>query len=90
VLWSALRLSPDLPDFDGRVDGWSVNAEYLYFNLGSRGITTSALALAANNAAGTVLTPFVTTAITSTTSDFKGNVVRVGLNYKFGSWLAVR
>jgi outer membrane immunogenic protein len=70
--------------------GWSVKAEYLYFNLGSPGITTSALALASNNAAGTVLTPFVTTAITSTTSDFKGNVVRVGLNYKFGSWLSVR
>jgi hypothetical protein len=56
---------------------------------GSPGITTSALALSTTNARD-LLVPFVTTAVTSSTSDFKGNAVRVGLNYKFGSWFAVQ
>jgi outer membrane immunogenic protein len=49
---------------------WSAKAEYLYYNLGS-------LSFSAPNALNPV-NPF------RTSVDFKGDIVRIGLNYKFG------
>jgi len=59
--------------------GWSVKGEYLYYNLGSSsyGLTP----LTSTNILGQLFTAVATT---STTTDFKGSIVRVGLNYKFG------
>jgi outer membrane immunogenic protein len=56
---------------------WSVKAEYLYFNLGS---TNYSLAPLGQTSAGIL---FTTVGVTSTTGELKGNVVRIGLNYKF-------
>lgn len=53
--------------------GWSAKAEYLYMDLGR--ITDSFTAVAPAFAAG----PF------TTQSDIRDHIVRVGLNYKFGS-----
>jgi opacity protein-like surface antigen len=56
---------------------WSVKAEYLYFNLGSVSYPVVPLH-------GVISTGLITTdiAVTATTTDFAGNIVRVGLNYK--------
>jgi outer membrane immunogenic protein len=56
---------------------WSVRAEYLYFNLGS---TNYSLASLSQSAGGAI---FTTVGVTSTTGDYKGNLIRVGLNYRF-------
>jgi outer membrane immunogenic protein len=55
---------------------WSVRAEYLYFNLGSTSYSLAPL---------TLFNPGVvrTVGVTSTTGELRGNVVRVGLNYRF-------
>jgi outer membrane immunogenic protein len=56
---------------------WSVRAEYLYFNLGSTSYSLAPLGLTAG---GTLIN---TVGVTSTTGELKGNIVRVGLNYRF-------
>ena len=58
---------------------WSLKAEYLYYDLGS---TSYGLTPITN--LGLPGSPFITAAVTSSSSDFRGSVVRVGLNYKFG------
>jgi outer membrane immunogenic protein len=59
---------------------WSVKAEYLYYDLGS--VTFGLSALQNFNTAGTL---FTSGAPVSTTS-FRGNIVRAGLNYHFNLW----
>jgi outer membrane immunogenic protein len=62
---------------------WTAKAEYLYFNLGSTSYSLSSVS--------TVVVPlppgapflFSNVGVTSTTGDFRGNLIRVGLNYKF-------
>jgi outer membrane immunogenic protein len=58
---------------------WTVKAEYLYFNLGSTSYSLTPLAISIPPGAF----PFSIVGVTSNTADFKGNLVRVGLNYKF-------
>jgi outer membrane immunogenic protein len=58
---------------------WSAKAEYLYFNLGSTSYSLSQLAAANPGFA----IPFSTAGVTSNTAEFKGNLIRFGLNYKF-------
>jgi outer membrane immunogenic protein len=68
--------------------GWSLKAEYLYFNLGESASGTTQLALLSNGCpclTGGGLAPFATSAVSTRTSDFRGNIVRVGLNYQFNS-----
>jgi outer membrane immunogenic protein len=68
---------------------WSLKAEYLYFDLGgSRGPNLAPLASLGNCAAAPaapVPCPFTTVNVISSSSDFRGSIVRVGLNYKFGA-----
>jgi outer membrane immunogenic protein len=54
---------------------WTAKAEYLYYDLGSLSYNSSSTA---SDSVG----PFNTTGVTST-ADFKGNIVRGGINYKF-------
>jgi outer membrane immunogenic protein len=61
---------------------WTVKAEYLYFNLGSTSYTVGPLV------STTGVVPFTTIGLTSNTTDFKGSIARVGLNYKFGNYYA--
>jgi outer membrane immunogenic protein len=53
---------------------WSAKAEYLYYDLGTISYNSSST--------GYAPMPFNTTGVTST-ADFKGNIVRGGINYKF-------
>lgn len=55
---------------------WSLKGEYLYYDLGSENFSSTINATAGAAA-------FWTTAFNSS-ADFKGSIVRVGLNYKFG------
>ena len=55
---------------------WSVKVEYLYYDLGK--ITYALSSASVNN--GPIS---VGTINTTATADFRGNIVRVGLNYKF-------
>jgi len=59
--------------------GWSLKGEYLYYNLGSSnyGLTPLTSQSAVDNL-------FTAVAAASTTTVFKGSIVRLGLNYKFG------
>jgi outer membrane immunogenic protein len=52
---------------------WTAKIEYLYVDLGS--VSTTALATAPGLAGANVY---------STSADLRANIVRVGLNYKFG------
>jgi outer membrane immunogenic protein len=54
---------------------WTVKAEYLYYDLGTISYNSTL-----TSAVGP--TPFTSTGVTST-ADFKGNIVRSGINYKF-------
>ena len=74
-MWSALRLSPDLPDFDGRVDGWSVKAEYLYVHLAASSLNISTLRFNGNT--GTPTGP------TALNFNNNLNIARFGVNYRF-------
>jgi len=57
------------------VHNWSLKAEYLYVDLGSISGTSSTTGYANVAALATH---------THQTDDFRANIVRVGLNYKFG------
>jgi outer membrane immunogenic protein len=54
---------------------WTTKLEYLYYDLGSASYTTGAY----DSVFGAV------TVATRTSTRFEGNIVRVGLNYKFGT-----
>lgn len=54
---------------------WSAKAEYLHYDLGSMTYATTQLA-------STIGGPFTTINVAST-ANFKGDIVRVGLNYRF-------
>jgi outer membrane immunogenic protein len=58
---------------------WSVKAEYLYYDLGHLNYTAPGIV----GIAGATGTPFTFTSL-SPSAEFKGSIVRVGLNYKFG------
>jgi outer membrane immunogenic protein len=53
---------------------WTTKLEYLYYDLGSASYATGAY----DSVFGAV------TVATRTSTRFEGNIVRVGLNYKFG------
>jgi outer membrane immunogenic protein len=58
-------------------NGWSVKAEYLYVDLGRTSVTSANLT--------TLILPFAFPSNPYTHSvDLKSNIVRVGVNYKFG------
>jgi outer membrane immunogenic protein len=57
------------------MNGWSVKAEYLYVDLGRASTTSTNLTLPPNTFPINVFTHSV---------DLRSNIVRVGLNYKFG------
>ena len=62
---------------------WSAKLEYLYYDLGSATYATGGLAIdAGSSLQGGVGTDAVAT---STTVRFNDNIVRVGVNYHFGS-----
>jgi outer membrane immunogenic protein len=64
---------------------WTVKAEYLYFDLGSTSYSLSSLGAGVppiGTISGTNL-QFSTVGVTSNTAEFRGNLVRIGLNYKF-------
>jgi len=67
----------------GLMNGWSVKAEYLYVDLG-RVSTTST-----NLTAFTGAIPFPTNVFTHSI-DLRANIVRVGLNYRFGGPVVAR
>jgi len=56
--------------------GWSVKAEYLYYDLGDVSYTT---ATSSTTLTGTLFT----TTNAAVTAHFKGNIVRAGINYHF-------
>jgi len=58
--------------------GWLFKAEYLYYDLGNLTYTLSPAAVCAG--ACSTIFGFVTT---TATANFHGNLVRIGLNYKF-------
>jgi len=58
---------------------WSARAEYLYYNLGSTNYSLSQLGVF--NPGATI--PFLNVGVTSSTADFKGNLFRLALNYRF-------
>jgi outer membrane immunogenic protein len=60
---------------------WSVKAEYLHYDLGSMTFATTPLA------SRVPVGPFTTINI-APTANFRGDIVRVGLNYKFGNYYA--
>lgn len=63
-------------------NGWSLKAEYLYVDLGRSSVTSNNL---------TINAPLLTSAQTFTHSvDLKSNIVRVGVNYKFGGPVVAR
>ncbi|OAF14162.1 outer membrane protein [Bradyrhizobium neotropicale] len=63
-------------------NGWSLKAEYLYVDLG-RATTTS------TNLTGLTQGPFPSSVFTHSV-DLKSNIVRVGVNYKFGGPVVAR
>lgn len=65
------------------MNGWSVKAEYLYVDLG-RESTTSTNLISDN---GTIPRP---TNVFTHSVDLRSNIVRVGLNYKFGGPVVAR
>jgi outer membrane immunogenic protein len=62
---------------------WTVKAEYLYYNLGSTSYAVGPLVSTFGPGF-----PAATIGVQANTADFKGNIVRVGLNYKFGNYYA--
>jgi len=63
---------------------WTAKLEYLYYDLGSATYATGGYAIQTGPTSlpGSGLASIAT----STTTHFTGNIVRVGLNYKFGDW----
>ncbi|WP_234678884.1 outer membrane protein [Bradyrhizobium monzae] len=62
-------------------NGWSLKAEYLYVDLGRSTATSTNLVLGATSYPSNVYTHSV---------DLKSNIVRVGVNYKFGGPVVAR
>ncbi len=65
---------------------WSVKAEYLYYDLGS---VTNNLTLTQNCVPGTCADPAAGpwgAALVRSTTRFRGNIVRAGINYHFNWW----
>jgi outer membrane immunogenic protein len=60
---------------------WSLKAEYLYYDLGSKGYGVSGLTSTGSCPA---LCPFTTVNVTAASNDFRDSIVRAGLNYRFG------
>ncbi|HXW73081.1 MAG TPA: outer membrane beta-barrel protein [Methylocella sp.] len=60
---------------------WSLKVEYLYYHLGSANYDVGFL----QNTSNVTGTPLYASHVTSSVN-FNGNVVRVGLNYKFYTW----
>ena len=61
---------------------WTAKLEYLYYDLGSAEYATGGYSV---NVTPTSFSDFGTKSVgTSTTTHFNGNIVRVGVNYKFG------
>jgi outer membrane immunogenic protein len=60
---------------------WSLRGEYLFFNLGS--VSYAAGSMTATDILFGNVASIV--GVASRTTDFKGNIVRFGVNYKFGS-----
>lgn len=65
------------------MNGWSVKAEYLYVDLGRQSTTST------NLAAFVPAIPFPSNVYTHSV-DLRTNIVRVGLNYKFGGPVVAR
>jgi outer membrane immunogenic protein len=65
---------------------WSLKAEYLYFNLGSISYAVGSVTVPVGGVPGAPSIPASTVGYGSTTTDFKGNIVRFGMNYKFGNY----
>ena len=63
--------------------GWSLKAEYLYVDLGRATATSTNLV----TFAGTGLSP---SNVYTHSVDLKSNIVRVGVNYKFGGPVVAR
>jgi len=64
---------------------WSLKAEYLYYDLGRLGYAFSPLA--STGACGPALPcPFTSVNVTSSSSDIRGSIIRIGLNYSFGNY----
>jgi outer membrane immunogenic protein len=64
------------------MNGWSVKAEYLYVDLGRESATSTNLSISPGVA-------FPTSVFTHSV-DLRSNIVRVGLNYKFGGPVVAR
>jgi outer membrane immunogenic protein len=67
--------------------GWSLKAEYLYVDLGRAGVTSANLAFMPGAGPGPIAVP--NNPFTHSV-DLKSNIVRVGLNYKFGGPVVAR
>jgi outer membrane immunogenic protein len=64
---------------------WSVKFEYLYMDLGSFGGSSSATVVTnALNTPAPAFNTVTTTSITGSNTRFTDNIVRVGINYRFG------
>jgi outer membrane immunogenic protein len=63
---------------------WSLKAEYLYYDIGGTSYGLMPLLSSTGSNRG-VAVPFTSVAAAATTSDFRGSIVRAGLNYKFSS-----
>jgi outer membrane immunogenic protein len=61
---------------------WSVMTEYLHYDLGTESFVLSPSTF-------TILGTFRATVNTTTSVRFEGDIVRIGLNYKFGNYAAV-
>jgi outer membrane immunogenic protein len=63
---------------------WSLKAEHLYYDIQGTSYGLAPL-LSSTGVNGVVAVPFTSVAVAATTSDFRGSIVRLGLNYKFSS-----
>ena len=63
---------------------WSLKAEYLYYDIQGTSYGLAPL-LSSTGVNGVVAVPFTSVAVAASTSDFRGSIVRLGLNYKFSS-----
>jgi outer membrane immunogenic protein len=64
---------------------WSLKGEYLYYDIRGTSYGLMPLLSSTGSLTGVAPAPFTSVAVAATTSDFRGSIVRVGLNYKFSS-----
>ncbi|MDB5572669.1 MAG: porin family protein [Hyphomicrobiales bacterium] len=63
-------------------DNWSLKGEYVYYNLGTKGVTARGVSTTTGDG---IMTPIVANAAPITVRQkFDGNLARVGVNYRFG------